>query len=94
MSSVSLLTLEPLIPGGQSGEDASSQATASTGDHRSGDTVSRVGGAVMEGSTDTFSDIWDVYLTRDTDKPDQPSDGAKYKKTMKQGVSHWGAWWG
>lgn len=48
----------------------------------------------MEGSTDTFSDIWDVYLTRETDKPDQPSDGAKYKKTMKQGVSHWGAWWG
>lgn len=93
MSSVSLPSLEPLIPGGQSGEDASSQATADAGGRRSGDTVSRVGGAVVEGSTDTFSDIWDVYLTRETDKPDQPSDGAK-NKTLKQGVSHWGAWWG
>ena len=40
----------------------------------------------------THSLISGTYvLASETDKPDQPSDGARYKKTMKEGVSHWGA---
>ena len=64
VSSVGQPSLEPIIPWGQSGEDAFNQATTNTGERKSGDTMSWVGGSVVERSTDTFSDIWDVCLSQ------------------------------